>query len=123
MLDEIRQLGDLVSNQFKLRNRAIMMMLKDSGLRRGDICQMNIEHYLGARLIETQSGSFRVYAPYETEMFPGLIYRMKKPKAVILLFASGRVVCVGCKSRELVYEAVEKMYEILQDYGLLYTPK
>ncbi len=48
MLDEIRQLWDLVSNQFKLRKRAIMMVLKDSGLRRGDICLMNIEHYLGA---------------------------------------------------------------------------
>lgn len=35
---------------------------------------------------------------YEPEMFPGLIYRMKNPKAVLLLFSSGRVVCVGCKS-------------------------
>ncbi len=57
---------------------------------------------------------------YEPEMFPGLIYRMTTPKAVLLLFSSGRVVCVGCKSRAIVDEAVEKMYELLSEYGLLY---
>ncbi len=57
---------------------------------------------------------------YEPEMFPGLIYRMKNPKAVILLFASGRVVCVGCKLRAIVDEAVEKMYDLVKEHGLLY---
>ncbi len=42
--------------------------------------------------------------------------------AVLLLFSSGRVVCAEAKSKEMVTEAVTKMYEILQDYGLLYTP-
>ncbi len=65
---------------------------------------------------------FDVYdnSMYEPEMFPGLIYRMKDPKAVLLLFSSGRVVCVGCKSRAIVDEAVEKIYDLLNHHGLLY---
>ena len=57
---------------------------------------------------------------YEPEQFPGLIYRMGVPKVVILLFASGKLVCTGAKYEGMVKEAVEKIYEILQDYELIY---
>ena len=32
---------------------------------------------------------------YEPELFPGLIYRMLKPKIVLLIFVSGKVVLTG----------------------------
>lgn len=32
---------------------------------------------------------------YEPELFPGLIYRMKEPKIVLLIFVSGKVVLTG----------------------------
>ena len=32
---------------------------------------------------------------YEPELFPGLIYRMKVPKIVLLIFVSGKVVLTG----------------------------
>jgi transcription initiation factor TFIID TATA-box-binding protein len=57
---------------------------------------------------------------YEPEQFPGLIYRMQDPKTVLLLFASGKLVCTGAKSAEMVYESVGKVYEVLKDYELLY---
>jgi transcription initiation factor TFIID TATA-box-binding protein len=57
---------------------------------------------------------------YEPEQFPGLIYRMKDPKTVLLLFASGKLVCTGAKSEEMVYESVSKIYEVLDDYDLLF---
>jgi len=35
---------------------------------------------------------------YEPELFPGLIYRMVKPRIVLLIFVSGKVVLTGkCK--------------------------
>ncbi len=34
-------------------------------------------------------------AQYEPELFPGLIYRMKEPKVVLLIFVSGKVVLTG----------------------------
>ena len=57
---------------------------------------------------------------YEPEQFPAIIYRMPDPKTVLLLFASGKIVCTGAKSEEMVYESVTKIYEILIDYELLF---
>ena len=57
---------------------------------------------------------------YEPEQFPGLIYRMDEPKVVILLFASGKLVCTGAKQEEDVYEAVTKLHETLEEEDLIY---
>ena len=57
---------------------------------------------------------------YEPEQFPGLIYRMNNPKVVILLFASGKLVCTGAKREEDVYIAVEKLHRRLEEEGLIY---
>ncbi len=58
---------------------------------------------------------------YEPEQFPGLIYRMQDPKTVLLLFSSGKLVCTGAKSEDMVYESVANVYEVLKDYDLLYN--
>jgi len=57
---------------------------------------------------------------YEPEQFPGLIYRMRDPKTVLLLFTSGKLVCTGAKSEDMVYESVAKVYGVLRDYALLF---
>jgi transcription initiation factor TFIID TATA-box-binding protein len=56
---------------------------------------------------------------YEPEQFPGLIYRMDDPKVVILLFASGRLVCTGAKREDDVYIAVNKLHQRLEDQKLI----
>ena len=55
---------------------------------------------------------------YEPEQFPGLILRMKDPKVVCLVFATGKGVCTGAKSEEIVTIAVNKLYDELDDFGL-----
>ncbi|MGD6809190.1 MAG: TATA-box-binding protein [Candidatus Bathyarchaeia archaeon] len=57
---------------------------------------------------------------YEPEQFPGLIYRMEDPKVVILLFASGKLVCTGAKKEEDVYVAVGKLHELLEETNLIF---
>lgn len=57
---------------------------------------------------------------YEPEQFPGLIYRMRDPKTVLLIFTSGKIVCTGGKSKEIVHESVHKLYKLLDDYDLFY---
>ncbi len=57
---------------------------------------------------------------YEPEQFPGLVYRMQTPKVVMLLFASGKLVCTGAKHEDMVLEAVGKVNALLKDYELLY---
>ncbi|PDM26931.1 TATA-box-binding protein [Candidatus Bathyarchaeota archaeon B24-2] len=57
---------------------------------------------------------------YEPEQFPGLIYRMDDPKVVVLLFASGKLVCTGAKREEDVYRAVEKLHKKLEEESLIF---
>ena len=57
---------------------------------------------------------------YEPEQFPGLIYRMDTPKVVILVFASGKLVCTGATKEEIVYEAVAKLHKQLEEKDLIY---
>ncbi|MFQ6074111.1 MAG: TATA-box-binding protein [Candidatus Bathyarchaeia archaeon] len=52
---------------------------------------------------------------YEPEQFPGLIYRMENPRAVILIFASGKLVCTGAKKEEEVHQAVMKLRQELDE--------
>eukprot|EP00696_Hemimastix_kukwesjijk_P008083 gnl/Hemi2/20230_TR6705_c0_g26_i1.p1 gnl/Hemi2/20230_TR6705_c0_g26~~gnl/Hemi2/20230_TR6705_c0_g26_i1.p1 ORF type:complete len:202 (+),score=25.59 gnl/Hemi2/20230_TR6705_c0_g26_i1:189-794(+) len=56
------------------------------------------------------------YSSYEPELFPGLIYRMVKPKVVLLIFVSGKVVLTGAKVREEIYEAFEAIYPVLTEF-------
>ena len=57
---------------------------------------------------------------YEPEQFPGLIYRMDEPKVVILLFASGKLVCTGAKKEIEVHRAVAKLEETLEEKELIH---
>ena len=57
---------------------------------------------------------------YEPEQFPGLIYRMDEPKVVILIFASGNLVCTGATKEEDVYKAVAKLHKKLEEEELIY---
>jgi transcription initiation factor TFIID TATA-box-binding protein len=57
-------------------------------------------------------------AMYEPEVFPGLIYRMADPKAVFLVFSTGRIVCTGAKTKEMVGEAIVKLVEVVKELGL-----
>ena len=56
---------------------------------------------------------------YEPEVFPGLIYRMKTPKAVFLLFSTGRIVCAGSNKEALTKKAIYLLAEHLRELGLI----
>ena len=57
-------------------------------------------------------------AMYEPEVFPGLIYRMKDPKTVFLIFSTGKIVCTGAKNKESVKEAVLKLNHVVRELGV-----
>ena len=57
---------------------------------------------------------------YEPEQFPGMVYRIREPKVVMLLFSSGNIVCTGAKSVEDVSKAAEKLVKELNSLGLLH---
>lgn len=43
---------------------------------------------------------------YEPEQFPGLVYRIKDPKIVVLLFSSGKIILTGGKTMEDVERGI-----------------
>jgi len=57
---------------------------------------------------------------YNPEQFPGLVYRLSKPRTATLIFSSGKMVCTGAKHEDEVEIAVEKIHQKLKDIGVLY---
>jgi len=55
---------------------------------------------------------------YEPEVFPGLIYRMKEPKTVFLIFSTGKIVCTGAKNSEVVKDAVLNLNRVVREMGI-----
>jgi len=51
---------------------------------------------------------------YEPEQFPGLVYRIKDPKAATLIFSSGKIVCTGARSVEDVDKVVKKVVKAIK---------
>ncbi|MGA2310510.1 MAG: TATA-box-binding protein [Candidatus Bathyarchaeia archaeon] len=112
----------------KESRRAVMTVVKE--LKKGgiiiiskpDLKVVNIvaSASLGGRIeLELAVGAL-VKTMYEPEQFPGLIYRMDEPKVVILIFASGNLVCTGAKKEQDVYDAVHKLHRSLEEQNLIF---
>ncbi|RLI22010.1 TATA box-binding protein [Candidatus Bathyarchaeota archaeon] len=112
----------------KEAKRAVMKIIKE--LKKGGIIiiskpELKIQNIVASAslggTIDLERAAFELgKTMYEPEQFPGLIYRMDEPKVVILLFASGKLVCTGAKKEQDVYEAVNKLHEILEEKNLIY---
>jgi transcription initiation factor TFIID TATA-box-binding protein len=57
-------------------------------------------------------------AEYFPDNFPGLVYRMKKPRASFLIFSSGKSTCTGTASEKDANEAIHNMSKLLKDMGI-----
>lgn len=60
---------------------------------------------------------------YEPEQFPGLIYRMRDPRVVLLIFSSGKMVITGAKEEREVERAVKQVAEKLWNTGCIVGPR
>jgi len=60
---------------------------------------------------------------YRPETFPGLVYRLNKPKTATLIFGSGKMVCTGAKSERQSKKAVMKVVDDLKKSGIVITGK
>ncbi len=60
---------------------------------------------------------------YEPEQFPGAVFRMEEPKVVFLIFSAGKLVCVGAKKENEVYQAVDNIQKLLEEQDLIFYSK
>ena len=74
---------------------------------------------LGGKIHLEQAARTLPRSMYEPEQFPGLIHRMLDPKTVILLFASGKLVCTGAKKEADVYRSVHNLHALLEEKKLM----
>ncbi|RYP64034.1 hypothetical protein DL771_008959 [Monosporascus sp. 5C6A] len=56
------------------------------------------------------------FSSYEPELFPGLIYKLIRPKIVILMFISGKVVLTGAKRRQDIDQGWDMIAPIIQGF-------
>ena len=74
---------------------------------------------LGGRVNLEQAARTLPRSMYEPEQFPGLIHRMLNPKTVILIFASGKLVCVGAKLEKDIHRSVHQIHSMLEEKNLM----
>ena len=74
---------------------------------------------LGGKINIEQAARTLPRSMYEPEQFPGLVHRMIEPKAMILVFASGKLVCTGCKEEKDVHHAVNQLHLLLEEKKLM----
>jgi len=55
---------------------------------------------------------------YSPKVFPGLVFRLKKPKTATLIFETGKMVCTGARSEKEAIQAVNKVAKELRSNGI-----
>ena len=60
---------------------------------------------------------------YRPEQFPGLVFRLKRPKTATLIFSSGKMVCTGAKSEKESRRAVMTVVKELKKGGIIIISK
>ena len=78
------------------------------------VASTDFKKKLDLRLISSKIGN----TEYDPKNFPGLIYKTGDPNTIVLLFDSGKIVCNGIKSEEILV-AIDKMTFQLTSLGML----
>ncbi|WP_440059810.1 TATA-box-binding protein [Thermogladius sp. 4427co] len=76
-----------------------------------------LEHGIDLDLLEARIPNIT----FRPDQFPGLIFRMDKPKATALIFRSGKMVVTGTKSTAELVDVVKKMIKIMMRHGIKIT--
>ncbi|MCL5440367.1 MAG: hypothetical protein M1448_00580 [Candidatus Marsarchaeota archaeon] len=53
---------------------------------------------------------------YEPEQFPGAIFRIQEPKAVIILFKNGKMICTGTNTEVNIRKILAYAADVLSKY-------
>ena len=104
--------------------RTVVQKLRKGGIKIKKDAVVTIQNMvasanLGGKIHLEQAARSLPRSMYEPEQFPGLIHRMLDPKTVILLFASGKLVCTGAKKESDVYRSVHNLHTLLEEKELM----
>jgi len=60
---------------------------------------------------------------YRPKRFPGLVFKLKRPRTTILIFSTGKMVCTGATSEKDVVRALRKVVRTLSEGGIIINGK
>ena len=99
----------------------IMKSLKEAGVDTFDepkvaitniVCSYDIGKYINLNKVVITLNLENI--EYEPEQFPGLVYRIKDPKIVALLFSSGKIILTGGKNLEDIKRGLDFLEQKLE---------
>ena len=76
------------------------------------VCSYNLGRYINLNKIVLTLSVENI--EYEPEQFPGLVYRIKDPKIVVLIFSSGKIILTGGKNLEDVRKGLDILEQKLE---------
>jgi len=84
---------------------------------------INVENVVASTKLADEFDLYKIEAElvgaeYKKEKFPGLVYRVKAPKAAFLIFTSGKIVCTGAKNIEDIRRVIITLAETLKSIGI-----
>ena len=101
--------------------RIIMKSLKEAGVDTfkepkvaitNIVCSYDIGKYINLNKVVITLNLENI--EYEPEQFPGLVYRIKDPKIVALLFSSGKIILTGGKNLEDIKRGLDFLEQKLE---------
>ena len=104
--------------------KTVVQQLRKGGIKVKKDAVVSIQNIvssinLGGKVNLEQAARTLPRSMYEPEQFPGLIHRMLDPKTVILIFASGKLVCVGAKLEKEIHRSVHQIHSLLEEKDLM----
>jgi len=60
---------------------------------------------------------------YRPKRFPGLVFRLKRPRTTTLIFGTGKMVCTGARSERDAVRALKKVVRTLNEGGIIINGK
>ena len=99
--------------------KKVVKILKETGLANPKKYKPEIQNIVASAQMPSKLDLDKIAleaenSEYEPAQFPGVVYRMKDPKATFLLFGSGKVICTGTREVGEVDKAVNSLFKKLK---------
>ncbi len=75
------------------------------------VCSYNLDRYINLNKLSVALNLENI--EYEPEQFPGLVYRVRDPRIVVLIFSSGKLILTGGRNLEDIKKGLDVLEEKL----------
>jgi len=76
------------------------------------VCSYDLGRYINLNKVAVTLNVENI--EYEPEQFPGLVYRIKDPRIVVLIFSSGKIILTGGKNLEDIRKGLDILEQRLE---------